>query len=293
VHHAPENPPLSVRVAGFLATLLRVLRRTRVLPVALTALALGAFAVAAPLAPYDDDARSTAAVSADTDSGLVPVAGGGWTQDGVPAPSSPADEGSTSRSSSGRSSSAPLADPAPGSITDPPAASSADTSAAGTSSTAGNSSTADNSSSSPSSSSSSPSPSAASDESPTPVETPSGTPSQTPEDEAPAEHPAAAVLDVVNTARAAAGCAALTRDADLAALAAEHSAAMRDGGFVDVESPGGGAPLDQGGRTAVVARGADSAAVAAGWAADPALLDCGLTTAGVGTTAGYWTLVAA
>jgi uncharacterized protein YkwD len=95
------------------------------------------------------------------------------------------------------------------------------------------------------------------------------------------------VLAAVNAARASAGCAALAVDADLAALAAQPSAEMRDGGFVAVRS------LDRGERTAVVATGGDPAAVADGWLADATLLDCALTSAGVGTSGGYWTLVAA
>ena len=96
----------------------------------------------------------------------------------------------------------------------------------------------------------------------------------------------------MNTARTSAGCAALPADADLAALAAGHSAEMRDGDFIAVRSPDGGSPLDRGDRTVVVATGSDPAAVADGWLADATLLDCSLTIAGVGTTGGYWTLVA-
>ena len=53
MHHAPAGPRLSARLAGLLAplvSLLRLLRRTRVLPVTLAAIALGAFALAAPIA---------------------------------------------------------------------------------------------------------------------------------------------------------------------------------------------------------------------------------------------------
>jgi hypothetical protein len=87
----------------------------------------------------------------------------------------------------------------------------------------------------------------------------------------------------VNTARAAAGCGALALDPALAALAAEHSAALRNGG----------PPPELGGRTAVVSTGTDPAAITAGWLADDAPLDCDLSTAGVGTSDGFWTLVAA
>ena len=97
----------------------------------------------------------------------------------------------------------------------------------------------------------------------------------------------------MNTARTSAGCSAVTADPDLAALAAAHSTEMRDGDFVAVRSPDGGSPLDRGDRTVVVATGTDPTAVADGWLADATLLDCSLTSAGVGTTGGYWTLVAA
>jgi hypothetical protein len=92
------------------------------------------------------------------------------------------------------------------------------------------------------------------------------------------------VLSAVNAARSGEGCDALAPDADLEALAAEHSAAMSEAGSVDVALPDG---------TALVATGGDAAAVAQGWLADDTLLDCDLDTAGVAATDGYWTLLAA
>jgi uncharacterized protein YkwD len=290
VHHAPAGPRLSARLAGLLAplvSLLRLLRRTRVLPVTLAAIALGAFALAAPIAPYDDDARSTAALTAGAEDGLVPATGGGWTQDGVPAPSSADDEPvASSSASSAASSSASESSSASSPASD-------DASPAGIA--ASSASSADTSSSAPGTSgtaSSSPRlPAVATDRSPEPVETSSSAPAGTPSAEAPVVDPADQVLALVNDARVAAGCPAMAADASLAALAAEHSAAMRDGGVVDVHVPGS-TPLDRGGRTAVVASGTDPVVVGDGWAAETALLDCGLTAAGVGTTDGWWTLVA-
>jgi uncharacterized protein YkwD len=308
VHHAPAGPRLLSRVAGLLArlryrtaallapltALALVLQRTRILSVALTALALGAFVLAAPLAPYDDEARSTAALTSDADGGLIPATGDGWTQDGVPAPSSTEEEPAASSSAGGSSS---AGRPSPAAVDDADETSSASTSspassAAATSSSGSSSSTGTSSSSSPRPPSSGSAASSAPEG--TASGTPSGTPEETPEVEEPVADPAAQVLALVNTARVAAGCAALSADAGLDALAAEHSVAMRDGGWVDVRSPDdGGAPLDRGDRTAVVASGTDPAVVAAGWAADADLLDCELDTAGIGTTDGYWTLVAA
>jgi uncharacterized protein YkwD len=287
VHHAPAGPPLSA-----LGALVGFLRRMRVLPMALGALVLGAFALAGPIAPYDgDDPTGTAALRSTSDGGqeLVPATGDGWTRDGVPAETSPAEEKSPTSGSSSESSSAAVdaTDPAPaqtstGSSTPP---SSSVASAAPTSS----SGSASASSSRTRSSSSSRTRSSDSDGS----ESPSGTPSAAFETEAPALDPADTVLAAVNDARTAAGCTALTPDADLASLAAEHSAAMRDDDFVAVQSPDGGSPLDRGDRTAVVAEGSDPAEVADDWLDDATLLDCSLTRGGVGTTGDYWTFLAA
>jgi hypothetical protein len=313
VRSVPADPPRAARVAGFLArlrlraagflgplgTLAVVLRRTRLLPVTLTALALGGFAVAAPLAPYDDDARSTAALSVPSGGReLLPATGDGWTQDGVPAVPWPTDEGSTSSSTSSTPSApSPSGSPAgsapvTASAAEEPAGDAPFGRATGsTSSSSGTSPSASSSGSSaaePSPSASSPSPrspspaAAAASQASESSESPA-TPSQTPEVATPAADPAGQVLAAVDTARTAAGCRPLAVDAGLASLAAGHSAAVRDGG----------SPPDVGSRTVVVATGTDPASVAAGWLADDTLLDCGLTLAGVATTDGFWALVAA
>ena len=318
MHSAPAGPGLPARAAGLLARLrfraaallgplgilVLVLRRTRLLPVTLAALALGSFVVAAPLTPYDDDARSTAALSSTSGGGqeLVPATGDGWTQDGAPVVTSPSgsDEepaSSASRSSpsgSPSSSSTPSSSPTRSSS----GSSSSEPSSPGSASRAaveateeseppatGRSTTESSRASSPgnSSPSSSSSTAQAPSSEPEPSETLSDTVPAAPEAATTGADPAGEVLAVVNTARTAAGCAALTADAGLASLAARHSAAMRDGG----------SPPDGASRTAVVATGTDPAAVADDLLADAALLDCSLTTAGVGTTDGFWTLLAA
>jgi uncharacterized protein YkwD len=106
------------------------------------------------------------------------------------------------------------------------------------------------------------------------------------------------VLSLVNAQRATAGCGALVADDSLAADAQAHSAAMRDRGFFGLTDPVEGSVLDRGARAATVARGsADPATVVAGWLADPAdsaaILDCTLTSVGIGTADGdagpWWT----
>jgi uncharacterized protein YkwD len=288
-----------------LGALVAIVRRTRVVPVALGALVLAAFALAAPIAPYDDDdAASTAALGSTSSGGqeLVPATGDGWTQDGVPAATSPADEESRSSGSPSKSPSGSPSDSSSAAVdtTDATAARTStgsstpsSSSAASSARTSSSGATAASSSRTGSSSSSSSSPrtrSSGSDGS----TSPSGTPSAPSETEAPTTRdPADEVLAAVNDARTAAGCTALTPDAGLASLATEHSAAMRDGDFVAVQSPDGGSPLDRGARTAVVAEDSDPAEVADDWLDDGILLDCTLTRGGVGTTGDYWTLLAA
>ena len=287
MHHAPAGPPRSALAP--LRTLIRVLRRARVLPIVLGAFFLGAFAMAAPV-PDDADARDTAVLtSRDDGKDLVPATGDGWTQDGAPAETPPADEESSSSSASSPSSASVPSSSEPSSTPAETTGSSAGTS---TESSTGTSSPSSAAAGSPSSSSSSRAPSSGSDESASPA----GTPSAPTETEAPAADPGDpgdSVLAAVNDARTEAGCAALTADTGLASLATEHSAAMRDGDFVAVRSPDGGSPLDRGDRAAVVATGSDPDEVADDLLDEETLLDCDLSSAGVGTTGGYWTLLAA
>jgi uncharacterized protein YkwD len=105
-------------------------------------------------------------------------------------------------------------------------------------------------------------------------------------------------MTLVNTQRAAAGCDALVVDDTLTAAAQAHSAAMRDRDYFGLTDPVGGSVLDDGARAAMIARGsADPGHVLAGWLADPtdeaAILDCRLTSVGIGTADGdtgpFWT----
>jgi len=112
------------------------------------------------------------------------------------------------------------------------------------------------------------------------------------------------VLALVNQARAVAGCRALAADSGLAAVAAAHSADMRDRGFFDHVNLAGLSPFDRAeaaglsARAENIARGQDdAAAVMDAWMSSPGhrsnILDCGLTRLGVGTADGgtgpWWT----
>lgn len=110
------------------------------------------------------------------------------------------------------------------------------------------------------------------------------------------------MLALINAQRADAGCGALAVDDSLATKAQEHSAAMRDRDYFGLTDPVDGSVLDEGARAAAIARGSsDPASVVAGWMADSqyrsALLDCALTTVGIGTADGdggpWWTALIA
>ena len=131
---------------------------------------------------------------------------------------------------------------------------------------------------------------------------------------APARPPSAAVsagldragqvLALVNQERAAAGCPPLAADSRLAAVAAAHSADMRDQGYFDHVNLAGLSPFDRAeavglsARAENIARGqGDAAAVMASWMDSAGhrsnILDCGLTRLGVGVADGgggpWWT----
>jgi uncharacterized protein YkwD len=114
----------------------------------------------------------------------------------------------------------------------------------------------------------------------------------------------AQVLALVNQERAAAGCAPVVADAQLAAVARAHSADMRDRGFFAHTDPDGRDPFERASaaglsaRAENIARGqADAAAVMAGWMDSAGhrenILDCSLTRLGVGVAEGpggpWWT----
>jgi uncharacterized protein YkwD len=99
------------------------------------------------------------------------------------------------------------------------------------------------------------------------------------------------VMALVVRARDEAGCAESALAAPLAGLAQEHSADMRDRGYVGLIDPDGGSLLARGATSGAVARGpADPSGVVAGWLADPAdraaVLDCTATRLGVGVAHG-------
>ena len=112
------------------------------------------------------------------------------------------------------------------------------------------------------------------------------------------------VLALVNQERAAVGCRPLVADSRLAAVAAAHSADMRDRGFFDHVNLAGLSPFDRAEAAGVsaraenIARGQrDAAAVMDAWMDSPGhrsnILDCGLTRLGVGIADGgggpWWT----
>ncbi|WP_245158862.1 CAP domain-containing protein [Blastococcus sp. TF02A_35] len=114
----------------------------------------------------------------------------------------------------------------------------------------------------------------------------------------------AAVIALVNQQRAAAGCGPLVADAGLAAVAAAHSADMRDRGYFDHVDPSGQDPFDrarsagQAARAENIAMGQrDAAAVMDAWMNSAGhranILDCDLSRLGVGVADGgngpWWT----
>jgi uncharacterized protein YkwD len=124
----------------------------------------------------------------------------------------------------------------------------------------------------------------------------------TPEDVA--ADAAAQMLALVNQERAAVSCDALAADSGLAAVAAAHSADMRDRGFFDHVDPDGLGPSDRAeaagltARAENIARGQqDAAAAMAAWLASDEhranILDCEFTRLGVGVAEGpggpWWT----
>ncbi len=115
----------------------------------------------------------------------------------------------------------------------------------------------------------------------------------------------AAVLELVNQARAEAGCGAVSADPALAAVARAHSADMRDRGYFSHDTPEGLSPFDRAeaaglthARAENIAYGQrDAAAVMDSWMNSPGhranMLNCSLSTLGVGVAEGpggpWWT----
>ncbi len=280
MHHAPDGPPLSARLAAAVARMLELLRQTRLVPAVLGGFVIMVFALAAPLPAGGELPASTAVLPppSEGERELVPATGDGWTQDGR-APS--AADGSASAAAD-----APV-DPS----TAPPAPTPEETAPTVTATeetapteTAPEAPPADGSSTAGTTSSSPPSSPPSSSQPPSSSPPPSADPEPR---AAPRLVPGAAekVVAALDAARASSGCAPLTADADLDGSAAAHSAAMAARASL-VEPPGAGA---------VAGALTDPAAVAAAWLADPAvpLADCSLTTAGVAVVDGWWTLLLA
>ncbi len=320
MHHAPAGPPFSARVSAALsrwglrlraalaplAALASFVHRSRVLPVALASLVIGGLAVILPVVSSAEPRQPDGVALSSTDGGvgdlMEPVPGGDWTTDG----GSEATASRSARESAAKEPGAGTPDRTPSgedagageATTSAPAPGSPSTGTTGASTAPG--SAAPSSSSSPSPSPSSP-PSASS---PSTESSRSAPPPPSPAAPA-ADGTEAQVLALVNAERSAAGCAPVTADAGLAAVARAHSLDMRDRGFFDHVNPDGLDPFDRAERAGVtnaraenIAWGqADAAAVMASWMDSPGhranILDCGLATMGVGVVTGtggpWWT----
>ncbi len=295
MHHMPAGPPLSSRIAASLSRWARLLRLPRLVPLLLVVGAVAVVTVGAPMV--------SGAVTSFTD----PVA---LESTATSAGAPPATTGTGGSSSSSRGSAdAPLVqmgvdgDPAPQTSTAAPA-----TPSAGTSIPVVPSAPATEAPEPTSESAEVP---AAEDEPAAAVELPAveaeTEPAPVARTAAAAADPTAeaAVLALVNEARADAGCGALTADPALAAVARAHSADMRDRDYFSHTSPEGLSPFDRAEQAGVgysraenIAFGqSDAAAVMEAWLESPGhrqnILDCELTTLGVGVAEGpggpWWT----
>ena len=295
MHHMPAGPPLSSRIAASLSRWARLLRLPRLVPLLLVVGAVAVVTVGAPMV--------SGAVTSFTD----PVA---LESTATSAGAPPATTGSGGSSSSSRGSAdAPLVqrgvdgDPAPQTSAAAPA-----TPSAGTSAPVAPSVPAAEAPERRSQSAETP---AAEEEPAAAVELPAveveTEPAPVARAAAAAADPTAeaAVLALVNEARADAGCGALTADPALAAVARAHSADMRDRDYFSHTSPDGLSPFERAEQAGVdhsraenIAFGqADAAAVMEAWLESPGhranILDCELTKLGVGVAEGtggpWWT----
>lgn len=295
MRHRPTRPPLRRR----LRTLARQ-QTCRLLLGAAVIVAVSALMLTIPVVSSRSAATSTVALDSSSSAtagetqGSSPVEMG---VDGSPTAASPDATGSGPTRPSGT---APAGSSATGPSSDPSSSASPSTSTAGTS--ASSSSVESPSAGSPSSGSSATSTSSGSSSSSSSSSTLGGSgarPSPSVEPAAPdAPDPVGQLMTLVNTQRAAAGCDALVVDDTLTAAAQAHSAAMRDRDYFGLTDPVDGSVLGDGTRAAMIARGsADPAHVLAGWLTDPtdeaAILDCRLTSVGIGTADGddgpFWT----
>jgi uncharacterized protein YkwD len=283
VHHTPAGSPLTARIRSALRSAFSF-RARRALPVLLIGVVAGAIAVVALAVPVLSG--SGAPVSLDSSStqsanGGAPVLLG---VDGRPATGAPTSQHRAAVASATREQQTRAV---------PVHTTSAGTSAATSHTTAPrslvDSSPASSSSASPAARSTSSSPPSSAPPPSTPPSSSAAPSSSQPP--APAPMRSRDVLSLVNAARTDAGCAALTADAALASAAVENSTDMAEQGTPGV--------LDPAGTSALVAAGdPDADTVVSAWLDDPAdeatLLDCGLSSAGVGTVSApggpWWTL---
>jgi uncharacterized protein YkwD len=300
VHHLPAGPPLSTRLAGALARGAgrsgRAIRHRsgRLALGTLVSTAMAALVLAVPVVagpgdspssdstfvlgvdgrPLSSDAfagvTSTATLSSDTGGSAAATS-----EPGTPAAPATAEPTTAGSLPAGTGTSAPAPAAAPESPLEPapaPAPAPAETTAPAA---------------------------AAAPETSTPAPVPAAAPVASA-----ADGPEAEVLALVNAERAAAGCAAVTADDELAAMARAHSEDRRDRGFFgDVESDGQD-PVDPAERAGLVPRAEniaagqqDAAEVMAAWMDSPGhranILDCDLTLLGTGVATGtggpWWT----
>jgi uncharacterized protein YkwD len=300
VHHMPAGPPFSSRVTAALARWTRLLRLPHLAPLLLVAGVVAAVTVGAPMVSgtVTSFTDPVALESSPTAAGSAPAAArpggssssGGWLDvPAVPTGDAPAVQvpGAAPAVPTPAEVPAPVVPPAPAGPADAPVAE-PDEAAPVEEPAAGSSAGAGSGSGAPAA--------VAQSQQPAPVARAT----------APADPGAeAAVLALVNQARVAAGCGALTVDPALAAVARAHSADMRDRDYFSHTSPEGLSPFDRAEQAGIdysraenIAFGqADATAVMQAWLESPGhranILDCDLTKLGVGVAEGpggpWWT----
>jgi uncharacterized protein YkwD len=303
VHHMPAGPPLSSRIAAALSRWTRLLRLAHLAPLLLVAGVVAAVMVGAPMVSgaVTSFTDPVALESSPTAAGGAPEAArtgessssGGW----LDAPAAPTGDAPAVQAP-GAAPAAPTSAEVPSPVVPPAPAGSADEPAVESDEAAPVEEPVTRSApeAGPGSASGSSAPPAVTESQPAPVARAA----------APADPSAeAAVLALVNQARAAAGCGAVTADPALAAVARAHSADMRDRDYFAHTSPEGLSPFDRAEQAGIdysraenIAYGqADAAAVMKAWLESPGhranILDCELTKLGVGVAEGtggpWWT----
>jgi uncharacterized protein YkwD len=295
VHHRPAGPPLSARLAGALTRwglLLRTrlrLRTGRLVLTGLVATAVTALVLAVPVMAgsrtqtsstvLGSSSSTSASRSSDAGSSVASEVGD-LPASGSASPSTGADMPSPTASPSAPAAVDAPAGPSSPSVTEAPSAGPPESPTAGATSSSSTGGTATDS------------------------ETPAAPESATPSPPVlPAELDAAdELLALLDEERQVAGCASLTRDAPLTAVAQAHSEDMRDEDFFGLRDLDGRSLLEQGALAAAIARGESAADdVLHDWLDDPsdaaAIHDCSLVSVGIGHAEGdggpWWTLLLA